>query len=242
MSQAPYPNQPGQAPPAGAPIPYAVPVGQFGGGFPPPGPPGPQRPVGVVVVAVLGIIIGLILLLGGAVTLVAVLVAPGANPLFHDPTIFFASAVDGVLRIVAGGALLASCIGAFTLRPWARRWMILGATVLTLLTIADIVVTVAWVVPFLENHQRSYGVGRLAEPDALMTLGVVKWVLGIGYAAAVFVVLNMKPAKDAFSSNRPQPATPGGYPPQGYAQGYPGYPPATPGAAGPGTGIGPEAG
>lgn len=235
MSQAPYPYQQYPSPPANAPAPYAVPVAGFA-----PVAAGPERPVGVVVLGVLGIIIGLILLAGGAVTLAAILLAPGANPLFHDPNIFFGSAVDGVLRFVAGGTLLASSIGAFTLRPWARRWMILGATVLALLTIVDIFVTTVWVIPYLEDHQHSYGYGvRMAQPDALMTMGVVKWVLGIGFATAVFVILNTKAVKAAFSGTPgPQPAAaamPGGYPSMpGYAPpppaGYvPGYSPPGPG-------------
>jgi hypothetical protein len=218
MSQAPYPYQPPQAVPPNAPVPYAVPVGQFAGVA------GAQRPVGVTVLAVLGIIGGLILLLGGAVTLAGVVLAPAANPLLRDLTVFYASAVDGVLRLVAGGALLASCIGAFTLKPWARRWLIMGATLLALLTIGDIILTVGWVVPLLESQQNSYGRRELVTPDTLMTLGVIKWVLGLAYAAAVFVILNTKAVKAAFSNVLPQPAPAqaGSYPP-------PGYPPSAPG-------------
>lgn len=227
MSQAPYPYQPPQGVPPNAQVPFAVPVGQFAGVA------GTQRPVGVTVLAVLGIIGGLILLLGGAVTLAGVVLAPAANPLLRDLTVFYASAVDGVLRLVAGGALLASCIGAFTLKPWARRWMIMGATLLTLLTIGDIILTVGWVVPMIESRQNSVGRGQLVDPNTLMTLGVVKWVLGLAYAAAVFVILNTKAVKAAFSNALPQHATapPGGYPPPGYASSAPGgYP---------GSGVGP---
>jgi hypothetical protein len=235
VTQAPYPNDPRYSVSPAGPVPFAVPVGYAGAAL-----FGPQRPAGVTVLAILGIIGGLILLLGGAVTLGGVILAPAANPLLREATFFYWSAIDGVLRLVAGAALLAASIGAFTLKPWARRWMIMGATLLTVLTVGDIVLMVGWILPMIENRPAvSYG-GRGGAPDenAFMALNVFKWALAIGYATGVFVILNGRTAKAAFSTVASPLVPPalGAYPAPGVRPGYP-PPPANPGA--PGIGAGP---
>lgn len=234
MTQAPYPNDPRYSVPPGDPIPYAVPFGYPGVIA------GPPRPAGVTVLAVLGIIGGLILLFGGAVTLAGVILAPAANPLLRDATFFYWSAIDGVLRLVTGAALLASCIGAFTLKPWARRWMIMGATLLTVLTLGDILLTVGWIAPLLENRPATYGRrSPLMDPDIMMTVGVVKWALAIGYATAVCIILNKQAAKAVFSTIAlpAAPAAPGSYLPAF----PPGYPPPSGDAGSQDIGAGPPA-
>jgi hypothetical protein len=222
VTQAPYPNDPRYSVPPAGQVPFAVPVGPVG--YAGAALVGPQRPPGVTVLAILGIIGGLILLFGGVVTLGGVILAPGTNPLLREATFFYWSAIDGVLRLVAGAALLAASIGAFTLKPWARRWMIMGATLLTVLTVGDIAITIGWILPMIENRPASYRGPAALDENAFMALNVFKWALAIGYATAVFVILNGKTAKAAFSTVAspllPPAPLPGAYPP-GVPPGYP---------------------
>ena len=173
------------------------PVGYAGAGL-----AGPQRPPGVTVLAVLGIIVGLILLLGGAVTL-------GGVILRRPPTRYFASPPSSTgprstASSASSPARRCSPPASAPSRSSRRRPVDdHGATLLTVLTVGDIVLMVGWILPMIENRPVNYsarGGGAGMDENSMMAVNVFKWALAIGYATAVFIILNGKTAKAAFST------------------------------------------
>jgi hypothetical protein len=201
-------------------------------------PTGPVRPGSVTAIAIIGIVFGAIGLLCKPAALGMLFVPqPGPNPALDMQKDMMGWTVGSTaVGVAASLLLLASSIGALSLKPWARKGLLAYAALAVLMNVVNLVVSLIWIVPKMQEIQQQQGAGAPAGMAAIMqTAGTVGAVVG-------FLITMIFPALVYYYMTRPQivalfeggggpgfPTGPYGGPPGGMQQpgGYYAQPPGT---------------
>lgn len=193
MTQYPGPQYPGPQYPA--PSPGAIGYAQ----------PGPVRPTVVTVLAIFGIIFGIFGLLiktcGVAVMFIPQMAnVPGME--FQKDMLAW-NVANTAIGLAISTLLLAGSIGSLSLKPWARRAMLIYAALAVLMTLANLVVGLVWVVPKIQAAQQqamSQQSGGNVPPAQMTTAIKTASLVSLVVAAIVQLVF---PAILAFCYTRP---------------------------------------
>lgn len=187
------------------PLPYATPMGN-------------PRPTSVTVLAIIGIILGALGLLGGLCGLLPYVTSmPGKNPIVDmikdRPVLYAWTVVSTVIHWGLAIVLLSSSIGALLLRPWARRGMVLYAVCSLILTVLGLIMFLALMVPMMSQ--------LMSNSDPALRMGAIGGMVGeavgilIGPIYPIFILVFMRRPHvlAAFGQAGPaEPAGPGQFP------------------------------
>ena len=191
-------------------------------------PPAGGRPGVVTAFAIIGIVFGGLGLLCKPFSLIALFVPQaGPNPAVDMQkdlmgwTLF--SAVAGTLISIL---LLASSIGALSLKPWARKGLLAYAAVAVLMNLVNIVVSIIWIMPKMKTMQE-----QMIKQQGTAPPGMAAIMQGAGTAGAVigFLITMIFPLLLLYFFTRPNVVAAfegGGMPPGGYGAGPYGGAPA----------------
>ena len=162
----------------------------------------PPRPLSISVLAIIGIILAAITLLGGVCGLLSQLSGSAADPFsqaMQQSAILKMWTVAGsVVGMLLAIVLLVGAIGALVLRPWARRAMVFYAAAEILLQAVGLVIFLTVTLPLLrplmestDSAARFGGAGiAIAAP-----LGTILWMI---YPIFVLIFMRKPPVKLAF--------------------------------------------
>ena len=202
MSQYPGPGYPQQTPNYYAPMP----------------PQAPLRPTAVTVLAIFGIIFGVLGVLCKPIGLAMMFVPQqaGVNPMVDLQRDMMAwNVINTVVGLAISVVLLAGSIGSLSLKPWARSAMISYAGLAVVMTLVNLVVTLIWIVPAMKQMQAQMPQQQGApNMGAIMqTAGAVGAFVGAAVALIYPVLLwyfyNRPEIKAAFGGGQ---GGPGGFP------------------------------
>ena len=171
------------------------------------GAPARPRPTSVTVLATIGLILAAMMIACNAVSMLALVVGgqhaqQDPNPLTAavraEPALMRWHLVATVARMGVGFVLLIGSLGALALRRWGR-WMMLGyAGVALVVSIADTVMTVKYMLPLVD---------RLAATDPNVQAIASKQHVGVplnvflscAFPVLVLIFMNRRHVKDAFA-------------------------------------------
>ena len=222
MTQYPGPNYPPQQPG------YYTPYAQN---------PAPMRPTAVTVLAIFGIIFGALGVLCKPFGLAAMFIPQaGPNPMVDMQRDMVAwNVANTAVGLAISVLLLAGSIGSLSLKPWAVPAMRTYAVLAVLMTVVNLVVTLIWVMPKMQQAQQQMMQQQPGAPPQMAAImqtagwvgAVVGAVMALIYPALLWYFYGRPDVKAAFGAPGGQGgAAPGAYygttPAQG---GYYGNPP-----------------
>ncbi len=153
-----------------------------------------QRPASVTVFGVLSILWAAYILLAMAASVVIRLTGfGGENPaneeLMANAAYLVFLNVSSVVAVIAGIALLASGIGMFMLKPWARTTAIVYAVYGILNSLVGGIVYFAFIMPVMAKQAQVSGAGPLAGAGMIEGLFVCSGIAGLGVSLAYPILL-----------------------------------------------------
>jgi hypothetical protein len=186
--------------------------------------PGSTRPTSVSVLAVLGIIFGAIGVLCSPMALVPYYVNFGPpNPVIdtvkNSPPLFTWTVGGTVLGFILGIVLLSGSIGAWSLKPWARKLLVLYGWAALVLGIFNTLIMTLVVMPKASAGATS-GMAH-TQATAGMIGGIVGGVLALALPLCMIIFMTRPHVKEAFE-NAAEPNLP---PQPQYSPPPPGTPP-----------------
>lgn len=199
--------------------------------FPPTQQPSSGRPGVVTALAIIGIVFGGLGLLCKPV-LVGLLFIPQPGP---NPAVDMQKELMGwnIFSAVAGTLisilLLASSIGALSLKPWARKGLLTYSAVAVLMNLVNLVASIIWIVPKMKEMQE-----QMIKQQGSAPTGMAAMMQTMGTAGAVigFLIAMIFPLLLLYFFTRPNIIAAfvgGGMPPGGYGAGPYGGAPAAAG-------------
>jgi hypothetical protein len=190
------------------------------------------RPTAVTVLAVVGIVWGVLMLLCNGMGLIpAIVPSIGAgNPAFEEirahPLAGPWSVIGPIIGVALAVVLLAACAGALGLKPWGRSLMNVFALAEIFVVLFDAFVRLSIVNPITIRALASMpgGAGAPAVQSLQLPLTLLGVVITLALPVCILLFMNRPHVKAAFAGET-TPGGIGGYPPP---QAYPGTPGAYP--------------
>jgi hypothetical protein len=160
---------------------------------------GPIRPASVTVIAIIGIVFGGVMLLCKPLGLAWLFVPQPNNPGVElQKQMMGWSVASGVLGIGLSLLLLVCSIGLLSLKPWARKGILGYAVLAVVMNVANLVVSLMWMGPMMEEIQRQQG------PNAPAGMTNIMQTAGTGFAVVFFLITMIYPLVVWYYMTRPE--------------------------------------
>lgn len=185
-------------------MPYGAPTGQPMEYY-----TGPRRPTSVTVLAIIGIVWGILALIcNGAVMIPYVVPLNQPNPVVDEVKansgLLAWTVGSNVLRILLSFFLIVGCIGLLKLQNWARAGLRGYAVMMIVLAVIDTVVTIMWIGPITKNATMNGGTTSAAWQTGFYIGLVFGIALALAYPICLLAILARPHVKAAFGIGAPQ--------------------------------------
>ena len=172
-------------------------------------PPLPSgRPTSVTVLAIIGIIFGAFGVLCTPLALMPYFVSgvshPAIDGIKNDPKLFSWLILSTVIGWVFAVLLLASSIGALSLKKWARQGLVVYGVAAIIMGIIGFIINMMWLFPKMAELQAGTPQARGAMMGG-MAGGVIGLVIGLALPILLLYFMT-RPHVIAAFENAPQPA------------------------------------
>jgi hypothetical protein len=173
------------------------------------------RPTSVTVVAIIGIVWGVLMLLCNGIGMASAFIPtnfagpnPAAEELRSNAVAHLWGIANPLMGFVLAFILLAGCAGALGMKSWGRAAMNLFAVLEIIVAIAHTIVTILVINPIISRNLPLFtgGAGSAGAPSAQMMstfqhAGVIATaVIALVYPIVVLIVMNTRSVKAAFQN------------------------------------------